>query len=468
MAERATHVAQRAARAVADHHRRERGALAAIAGIEVLDHLLAPLVLEVDVDVRRLVALARDEPLHQQRQARRIDLGDAEAEAHGRVGSRATALAEDAALAGMAHHVVHGEEERLVTEFGDERELVLDLGAHALRGPARPAPAHALRRQQAQVTGRAVPVRDDLPWVLVAQLPEVEAHAAGDRERLLQQRWRVQLRERCATAQVAFAIGLEPVAGRSERGMQADRGERVLQRAPAAHMHVHATHRHRRQPRRRRERTQPGELRDVVAAGEQRDAKPGTVREAVAHPGCIRRAGRAGCGNPDGEAAVEAAGEVAALQAVAALRRRAPATGDELAQPTIAVTACGEQHQVQAIVQPELGADDEWQPAGTCGDMRAHDTRYRALVGDGERSVAELMRALHELGRMRGAAQEGEVAEAVQLGIRRPGHGVRLAAADTGARPDGARQPNRPCRYQPPARQSRKIQARRPRRLRAM
>ena len=51
------HVAHRALAAVADHRRGQRGALAAVLAVDVLDHFLAPLVLEVDVDVRRLVAL---------------------------------------------------------------------------------------------------------------------------------------------------------------------------------------------------------------------------------------------------------------------------------------------------------------------------------------------------------------------------------------------------------------------------
>ena len=45
--------------------RGERGAIAAVLAVDVLDHLLAPLVLEVDVDVRRLVALLADEALEQ-------------------------------------------------------------------------------------------------------------------------------------------------------------------------------------------------------------------------------------------------------------------------------------------------------------------------------------------------------------------------------------------------------------------
>ena len=63
-------VAHRRARAIADDGGSEAGAVAAVAGVDVLDHLLAPLVLEVDVDVGRLLALGRDEALEQH-----VDLG---------------------------------------------------------------------------------------------------------------------------------------------------------------------------------------------------------------------------------------------------------------------------------------------------------------------------------------------------------------------------------------------------------
>ena len=51
------------------------------------------------------------------------------------------------------------------------------------------------------------------------------------------------------------------------------------------------------------------------------------------------------------------------------------------------------------------------------GDVRAHHARDRAFVGDRERAVAERMGALDELLRVRRAAQEGEVGEAVELGV---------------------------------------------------
>src|SRR5438445_458962 len=42
---------------------RDRSAVAAVLAVDVLDDLLAPVVLEVDVDIGRLVALLRDEAL---------------------------------------------------------------------------------------------------------------------------------------------------------------------------------------------------------------------------------------------------------------------------------------------------------------------------------------------------------------------------------------------------------------------
>ena len=52
-------LAQRRAAAVADHRGGEAGALAAVFPVDILDHLLAPLMLEIDVDVRRLACARR-------------------------------------------------------------------------------------------------------------------------------------------------------------------------------------------------------------------------------------------------------------------------------------------------------------------------------------------------------------------------------------------------------------------------
>ena len=95
-------LAHRRARAVGDDGRGEAGAIAAVFLVDVLHHLLAPLVLEIDVDVGRLVALGGDEALEEEIGALGIDLGDAEAVADGGVGGRAAPLAEDAPCRGRS------------------------------------------------------------------------------------------------------------------------------------------------------------------------------------------------------------------------------------------------------------------------------------------------------------------------------------------------------------------------------
>ena len=98
------------AAAIGDHGRGDAGAVAAVVLVDVLDHLLAPLVLEIDVDVGRLVAIRGDEALEQEAACARIDLGDAEAVTDRRIRRRAAALAENVLAARVTDDVVDGEE----------------------------------------------------------------------------------------------------------------------------------------------------------------------------------------------------------------------------------------------------------------------------------------------------------------------------------------------------------------------
>ena len=118
-AQRAADVAHRRARPVADDHRGQRGAVAAVLAVDVLDDLLAALVLEVDVDVGRLVALGADEALEQQRwPARGSTSVTPQAVADRRVGRAAAALAQDALRARPLHDVGDGQEVGLVARAG--------------------------------------------------------------------------------------------------------------------------------------------------------------------------------------------------------------------------------------------------------------------------------------------------------------------------------------------------------------
>ncbi len=160
--------ADRRARAIGDHRGGEAGALAPIAIIDILDHLFAPLVLEVDVDVGRLVALGRDEALEQKIEMRRIDLSDAKAITDRGIGRRAAALTEDSLRAREAHDVVHGEEVRRVIERGDQLKFVCQRFPRALRNAVRIA--RFLRRPERRL--RAPPGALDGPR---AVLPDSNA-----------------------------------------------------------------------------------------------------------------------------------------------------------------------------------------------------------------------------------------------------------------------------------------------------
>src|SRR5215469_15613309 len=81
-----------ASRSVHDDGGGDRRPLASILPVDVLNDFLAPLVLEIDVDVGRFVALLGDEALHQERAALEPHGRDAEAIADERVRGRAAAL----------------------------------------------------------------------------------------------------------------------------------------------------------------------------------------------------------------------------------------------------------------------------------------------------------------------------------------------------------------------------------------
>jgi hypothetical protein len=197
----------------------------------------SPLVLEIDVDVRRFVAFARQEAFEQQLAARRVHLGDAEAEADGGIRRRAAALAEDLLRLRPADDVVDGQEVVLVAQLGDQREFVRDLRLHRRRRALRPARARAGFGQGEQVLRGGHAGRHQFFRVFVAQFVERESAACGDVCALFEQRRRVEPVQFMQRAQVALAIGLQARAELLHRRVQADGSEHVQQRLARAFVH---------------------------------------------------------------------------------------------------------------------------------------------------------------------------------------------------------------------------------------
>ena len=125
VAERLGHVPDRRLGSVADHVGHLGGVAPAVPAVDLLDHLLAPVGVEVDVDVRLLVAGRGQEPLERQVVDDRVDGGDVEHVADHRVGRRSPALAEDPALPGEVDHVVHDQEVAGEVLLLDHRQLPL-------------------------------------------------------------------------------------------------------------------------------------------------------------------------------------------------------------------------------------------------------------------------------------------------------------------------------------------------------
>ena len=229
-AQRAAHVTQRAAWPVTYHGGGEGGTFAAVAGVDVLDDLLTPLVLKVDIDVGRLVACAADEALEQQAGVRRVDLSHAQAVAHCRVGGRAPALAQDALAPGKAHDVVHRQEIHLVAQLGNQRQLVRHLLRHARRQALRVTPRRALVGVLVQGLARAQAGQHALHRVLVAQLVQAEMAACGHHQGVGQQLGRIKPRQPLARSQVRLGIGLQGKATLGHWPAQADGSEYIVQR----------------------------------------------------------------------------------------------------------------------------------------------------------------------------------------------------------------------------------------------
>src|SRR5688572_31760100 len=99
--------------------------------VDVVEHFLTPVVLDVDVDIGRLGAAfgadLGEKALEEQTVLHRIDGGDPKAVRDRGVGGAAATLGENAAAAGELHRVPHHEKEAGEAKLLDDPQLVLEL-----------------------------------------------------------------------------------------------------------------------------------------------------------------------------------------------------------------------------------------------------------------------------------------------------------------------------------------------------
>ena len=124
--------------------------------------------------------------------------------------------------------------------------------------------------------------------------------------------------------------------------------------------------------------------------------------------------------HPQRQQAIERRGlEILAQQTIRALVGTPARRGDQLAQTSIARLRFHQQHALRPAFDLHFAADDQ-RHARRFGRFEcAHDAGERAFVGDRERGIALLLRAIEQLPRARCTALETEVRQAVQFRIGR-------------------------------------------------
>src|SRR5579883_517793 len=187
-AQRLADIADRALRPIGHERRDDTRAVATVLFIDILDHLLAPLMLEIDIDVGRLLALGGDETFEQELHLLRIDGRDAEHVADRRIGGRAAALAKDLFILRKAHDVVDGEEIARVILLFDEDELLLEQLLGFLRNAVGVARRRVKPGKPRQLFLRRASFGHRLDGIFIAELVEREAagldNLQGSRDRI--------------------------------------------------------------------------------------------------------------------------------------------------------------------------------------------------------------------------------------------------------------------------------------------
>lgn len=444
-AQRLADIAHCAARAVGGQCGGQCRAVGAVLVVDVLDDLLAPLVLEVHVDVGRLVAFAADEAFEQERRLGRVDLGDAQAIADRRVGRRTSALAQDCLLSGVAHDVVHRQEEGFVAQLFDQQQFLLYLRPNFLRHAERVALSRTDPAELSQVADRRLAGRHDLGRVFVAQLVERKVAAFGQPNAGGQPLGPQQSRQRQARAQVLLAVARQRQAAVGYRALQAGGGQRVMQGLARARVHQHVTRGDQRHAARLGCRRKPLGMHGIVGPEQQLDGDGGAVAEGLPQPARLRQQGLGrllAVRDEKSQAVGQAAGvafagqwradKIVHRQAVTAFLAAAAAQGDEPAELGIAFAVHGQQYQAAAgrvaiCMERELGSDEQLQGRALLTLqlvllVRPHHAGDRTFVGDRDGRIAELRGPRHQFAGVRGAGQEAEVGAAMQFGIgRQPG-----------------------------------------------
>jgi hypothetical protein len=384
---------------------------------------LAPLVLEVDVDVGRFASLFGDEALKEEVVAAGIDRGDAEHVADGGVRRRAAALAEDVLRSREADDRAHGQEVRRIFQLCDQAQFMLQRRAHAVRHalgisllgalPGQPL-QHLLRRD-----GRVVP----LLRILVAQLIEREAAAVGDLDRAGERITREEPLHLLDRLQIAISVALASVAELVDGDVVPDAGHNVLKHATGGLVEEHVVRHHRRHTDRLRHLRQLIEPELIVRAAAQCQREIGAVWEGIAQASKVyRREIVRLIRHEHGDESFRVGHDIVPVEDALGLAAPLLADRQQPAQPGIGSAVRRVDQDRHAVGEVEPAADDQSNPCRLRCLMRPDDAGQRIPVDDAQRFDPARFRLGEQFLRRRCSAKEAEVRGDLKLGIAQRGH----------------------------------------------
>ena len=397
--------------------------------IDVLDDLLAPLVLEIDIDVRRLPAIGADEALEKKVDLRRVHPRNAEAVADHRVGRRAAALAEDLPAPREGDDVVDREEIGRVIQLLNQRELLVDEAAHFLRHAIGKFLAGTELDKIDEVGVRCLTRRHRLIGGFVFEVIQIEGACGGNLQRA-SQRHLVSLEEPhhlMRWLKVALGIGCEPKSGIADAYTLADASQDVLQRAAMGRVIENVACRHERHVATPR---QGGKRRNVGAIFAAVGVRGGEIESG----GCEARLeapqlGLETCGirgfapapalwrDCNEDLAVCGGSDVLERENALAFVGAPLTERKQSAKTAIGRAVRRQTEDTWRVGEIEADTDNELETDLLCGHMRAHDAGKRIAVRHRQRRKTQRLSLLHQLMRVRAPAQEGEVGRHLQLGI---------------------------------------------------
>ena len=447
----------------------DAGAVPAIAPVDVLDDFLAPLVFEIDIDVRRLVTLVGQETLEQNVERGGIHRGDAEHVADGGVGGRPPALAHDALVFGDADKIEDREKIRRQPLSGDEDELLAQQALYLLR--YAPAVFHPGMEPDAifKILLACPAVGYGLLRIFVTQMVKIEVDQTlqhlrlGDRFGCCAE----EARHFLGPLEMTFAIHLQQATGSFDLHALPDARHHVLQVALDRIVIEHVVRGDEADMRLRRNAFQLLETAGIIAAPVHGDAEPGGRSGPQRGEQVFNSLQR--CAGHDDEQEIArqiehgAQGEAAfALKGAAgAWRFTQISGGEDAAEATPAFTIDRIGHDIgRTIDKGKARADAQLEPARTplhLGTVRlepgrvgmldpaglarpaafahargcrqailahlfqrrpgAHDASHRVAVCDADGCVTKRQRLQHHVLSVGGAAQEREIRGGDHFGI---------------------------------------------------